>query len=148
MICDICGHPYDCEDYNGRYAHVDKIMFPDLSEEISEQIRGYRSKRIYEDLTYKSPNAKCSFIKKAQKFIIETEKKIKLIQAILDGKIIYCRQQEEEINKQIEKLGLDIFEFRKLRLYDLSEEKIVELQDEITRKKNDIEIIKQIQPLI
>jgi hypothetical protein len=125
-ICNTCGHASDSIDDYGNDDHSSSVVFAPLSLEISKQLLFHKSDGLFERYQKQYPNAKCSFIKHMNRNIVDNEREIKLIQSIIDHKLLVIGKTSNEIFEQIEQLGFDrsfYSVFNRLHVCDLCEEK-------------------------
>lgn len=143
-LCKTCAHTTDCCDN----YHSTEVKFAPLSEEVVKQLLRPISAKQFENLQRRYPNAKCAFIKHNMEDVTVLERKIRLIRAIIDGHIV-IKESFVEVQQQMLQIGLDenyVGVFLTLESSDLCEENLLRLMKVVSDKRNDVTVIKEIQP--
>lgn len=143
-ICDICGCVATFVDSSNKGKHKDTIEFT-FSNEIQNKLSWPESRELFKSLRETSRNPKCDFIKKMNANIIETKNKIRLIKAILEGKLDIVSKSKAEINKQLIQINITAYDPSNLRTKEISLDNMKILEGSIPLKYHDIEVIKALK---
>lgn len=108
------------------------------TQDILEQF--YQQRLHYYELRKKN------MLEKIQSEIRSRRERMNLISAILSGELVVFKRKKEDILKDFERLGLNKDLFSHIRLTNMSEDEVADLQSEIDGLSNDFENLTQTPP--
>lgn len=143
--CSVCGEPTDCYDDYGRQTHGTKTYYnllPDIISNLSPQCYVRLENRGNEH------NIKCFLIKELNQKISETQEKLRLITAILNGEITFDPHSSmSSLMTQIENIGLKNRVLYNVNICHLTQDTIENLTNCIEIHRADIALLKQLRSL-
>lgn len=141
-VCEFCGIVTDGFNDYGKEDHVSEVIF-ELPQDIGDRLSESRVVDRFRRAQQRSCNAKCYVIKENTKKIAETREQIRLIEAILDGSIRIRTLFDDALS-----MGFSRRTLSDISVYNLSTSRLEEMRLSIEHKQHDIEVLRELQPVI
>lgn len=143
LPCKVCGCQTDCYDDYGKQDHMVQTDFI-LTLEIINRLLSPCTVKIFEGRQKRHNNAKCYTLKRLMKDLNDTEEQIRLVNAIISGDI---KLFKDDLFEQLKELKLKHHTAWDVDIYDLTPQGLNVLHQKINSLNNDINVIKEIQPV-